>query len=83
MREQGRGIVIIGHRRHPEVEGTMGQATQGMSLVETVADVEQLQGEDPIQIADVTETTLSVDNAAAIVEALKKTLSVHRRTEEG
>jgi len=72
MREQGRGIVMIGHRGHPEVEGTMGQATHGMYLVETVADVELLEIEDPGQLAYVTQTTLSVDDAAAIVEALKK-----------
>ena len=72
MHEQGRGIVMIGHRGHPEVEGTMGQATQGMYLVETVADAERLQVENPDRLAYVTQTTLSVDDAAAIVEALKK-----------
>ena len=50
----------------------MGQAARGMYLVETVADVEQLEVEDPAQLAYVTQTTLSVDDAAAIVEALKK-----------
>ncbi len=72
MHDQGRGIVMIGHRGHPEVEGTMGQATRGMYLVETVADVDQLEVEDPARLAYVTQTTLSVDDAAAIVEALKK-----------
>ena len=72
MREQGRGIVMIGHRGHPEVEGTMGQATQGMYLVETVADAERLEVEDPGKLAYVTQTTLSVDDAAAIVNALRK-----------
>jgi 4-hydroxy-3-methylbut-2-enyl diphosphate reductase len=72
MREQGRGIVMIGHRGHPEVEGTMGQATSGMHLVETVADAERLEVEDPDRLAYVTQTTLSVDDAAAIVEALRK-----------
>jgi 4-hydroxy-3-methylbut-2-enyl diphosphate reductase len=72
MREQGRGIVVIGHRGHPEVEGTMGQATSGMYLVETVADAERLEVDDPAQLAYVTQTTLSVDDAAAIVEALRK-----------
>jgi 4-hydroxy-3-methylbut-2-enyl diphosphate reductase len=72
MREQGRGIIMIGHRGHPEVEGTMGQATRGMYLVETVADAERLQVEDPQQLAYVTQTTLSVDDAAAIVAALKQ-----------
>ena len=50
----------------------MGQATSGMHLVETVADAERLEVEDPEQLAYVTQTTLSVDDAAAIVEALKK-----------
>jgi len=72
MREQGRGIVMIGHRGHPEVEGTMGQATRGMYLVETVEDVLRLEVEDPSQLAYVTQTTLSVDDAAAIVDALKR-----------
>jgi 4-hydroxy-3-methylbut-2-en-1-yl diphosphate reductase len=72
MRAQGRGIVMIGHRGHPEVEGTMGQATSGMYLVETVADAERLEVENPDQLAYVTQTTLSVDDAAAIVEALRK-----------
>ena len=72
MREQGRGIVMIGHRGHPEVEGTMGQATQGMYLVETVADVERLEVEDPARLAYVTQTTLSVDDAAAIVTVLRR-----------
>jgi 4-hydroxy-3-methylbut-2-en-1-yl diphosphate reductase len=72
MREQGRSIVMIGHRGHPEVEGTMGQATSGMHLVETVADAERLELENPEQLAYVTQTTLSVDDAAAIVDALKR-----------
>ncbi|MEK7439072.1 MAG: 4-hydroxy-3-methylbut-2-enyl diphosphate reductase [Pseudomonadota bacterium] len=72
MREQGRGIVMIGHRGHPEVEGTMGQATQGMYLVETIADAERLEVGDAGQLAYVTQTTLSVDDAAAIVAALKR-----------
>ncbi|MBI5910787.1 MAG: 4-hydroxy-3-methylbut-2-enyl diphosphate reductase [Betaproteobacteria bacterium] len=72
MREQGRGIVMIGHRGHPEVEGTMGQAARGMYLVETVADVLRLEVEDSSQLAYVTQTTLSVDDAAAIVLALKQ-----------
>jgi 4-hydroxy-3-methylbut-2-enyl diphosphate reductase len=71
MREQGREIVMIGHRGHPEVEGTMGQAAGGIYLVETVADVERLRAGDPDNLAYVTQTTLSVDDAAAIVKALK------------
>ncbi len=72
--EQGYEIVMIGHRGHPEVEGTMGQAsgkTAGhMYLVENVEDVSQLQISNPQKLAYVTQTTLSVDDAASIVKAL-------------
>ena len=71
MREAGREIVMIGHRGHPEVEGTMGQSAQGMVLVETEQDVARLQVRDPLKLSYVTQTTLSVDDAAAIVAALK------------
>ncbi|MDZ7652094.1 MAG: 4-hydroxy-3-methylbut-2-enyl diphosphate reductase [Burkholderiaceae bacterium] len=71
MRAQGREIVMIGHAGHPEVEGTMGQSDQGMHLVETVADVARLAVRDPDRLAYVTQTTLSLDDAAAIVDALK------------
>ena len=71
MREQGREIVMIGHKGHPEVEGTMGQVTNGIHLVETPADVATLQVADPDKLAYVTQTTLSVDDAAAIVESLR------------
>src|SRR3954465_6638361 len=70
MRDAGREIVMIGHRGHPEVEGTMGQATAGMYLVETVEDVARLEVCDPQQLAYVTQTTLSVDDAAMVVAAL-------------
>ncbi len=71
MRAEGREIVMIGHRGHPEAEGTMGQAASGMHLVETVADVATLTVADPLRLAWVTQTTLSVDDAAAIVAALR------------
>ncbi len=71
MREQGREIVMIGHRGHPEVEGTMGQAGDGMYLVETTEDVARLEVKDPDRLAFVTQTTLSVDDAGAVVTALK------------
>jgi len=71
MREQGREIVIIGHAGHPEVEGTMGQCDGGVYLVESAADVATLMVRDPAQLAYVTQTTLSVDDAAQIVAALK------------
>jgi 4-hydroxy-3-methylbut-2-enyl diphosphate reductase len=71
MRDQGREIVMIGHRGHPEVEGTMGQAGGGMYLVESPADVAALEVKDPQRLAYVTQTTLSVDDAATIIAALK------------
>jgi 4-hydroxy-3-methylbut-2-enyl diphosphate reductase len=72
MLRAGREIVMIGHRGHPEAEGTMGQAEAGMHLVETVEDVAGLSVREPSKLAYVTQTTLSVDDAAAIVEALKQ-----------
>jgi 4-hydroxy-3-methylbut-2-en-1-yl diphosphate reductase len=71
QRAAGREIVMIGHRGHPEVEGTMGQAADGMHLVERVDDVVHLQPKNPDMLAYVTQTTLSVDDAAAVVAALK------------
>ena len=71
MHEQGYEIVMIGHRGHPEVEGTMGQAEGGMYLVETPDDVALLQVADPDRLAYVTQTTLSMDDAARVVEALR------------
>jgi 4-hydroxy-3-methylbut-2-en-1-yl diphosphate reductase len=70
MLREGHEIVMIGHRGHPEAEGTMGQATRGMHLVETVADVAKLEPTTD-QLSYVTQTTLSVDDAAAIIAALK------------
>jgi len=70
-RAEAREVVMIGHRGHPEVEGTMGQSEGGMYLVENVADVERLAVRDPDKLAYVTQTTLSVDDAAAIVAALR------------
>ena len=72
MLQAGRELVMIGHRGHPEAEGTMGQAKSGMHLIETVSDAEQLEVRDPERLAYVTQTTLSVDDAAAIVEVLKR-----------
>ncbi|MFW2456918.1 4-hydroxy-3-methylbut-2-enyl diphosphate reductase [Methyloversatilis discipulorum] len=71
MRDAGREIVMIGHKGHPEVEGTMGQSEGGMYLVETVADVQSLRVTDPDKLAYVTQTTLSVDDAQIIVDALR------------
>ncbi|MEO7493966.1 MAG: 4-hydroxy-3-methylbut-2-enyl diphosphate reductase [Massilia sp.] len=72
MRRQGCEIVMIGHDGHPEVEGTMGQAEAGMHLVETVADVDGLQVANPDLLAYVSQTTLSVDDTADIIAALKR-----------
>jgi 4-hydroxy-3-methylbut-2-enyl diphosphate reductase len=72
MRKQGCEIVMIGHDGHPEVEGTMGQTEAGMYLVETVEDVQQLQVNNPDQLAYVSQTTLSVDDTAEIIDALKQ-----------
>jgi 4-hydroxy-3-methylbut-2-enyl diphosphate reductase len=70
LREAGYEIVMIGHKGHPEVEGTMGQASGGMYLVETPEDVAQLNVARPDRLAYVTQTTLSVDDAAKVVVAL-------------
>jgi 4-hydroxy-3-methylbut-2-enyl diphosphate reductase len=72
MRKQGCEIIMIGHDGHPEVEGTMGQTEQGMHLVETVADVATLSVGNPDQLAYVSQTTLSVDDTADIIDALKR-----------
>jgi 4-hydroxy-3-methylbut-2-enyl diphosphate reductase len=72
MRDQGREIVMIGHRGHPEVEGTMGQSEGGMHLVEGPDDVNSLKVSDENNLAYVTQTTLSMDDAARTVAALKK-----------
>ena len=71
MLRAGHEIVMIGHRGHPEAEGTMGQAASGMHLVETVDDVATLRVASPERLSYVTQTTLSVDDARAIVAALK------------
>jgi 4-hydroxy-3-methylbut-2-enyl diphosphate reductase len=71
MRQDGFDIVMIGHKGHPEVEGTMGQSGEGMYLVEDTDDVQALALADPERIAYVTQTTLSVDDASAIINALK------------
>lgn len=72
MRQEGFDIVMIGHKGHPEVEGTMGQSGEGMHLVEDIEDVLKLDLPDPQRIAYVTQTTLSVDDASAIIDALKE-----------
>lgn len=73
--KQGRECVLIGHAGHPEVEGTMGQYTSeqgGMYLVETPEDVVKLKVKNPDDLAFVTQTTLSVDDASIVIDALRK-----------
>ncbi|QXR34793.1 4-hydroxy-3-methylbut-2-enyl diphosphate reductase [Alcaligenes aquatilis] len=72
MRAEGREIIMIGHVGHPEVEGTLGQADGGMYLVETPEDVANLNVADPDKLAFVTQTTLSVDDAAVVAQALRE-----------
>ncbi len=71
MRGQGREIVMIGHKGHPEVQGTMGQSNNGMYLVEGPDDVAKLQVKDETHLAFVTQTTLSVDDAQVTIDALQ------------
>ncbi len=72
MRKEGMHIIMIGHRGHPEVEGTMGQAPDGIQLVENIKDVEALDIPANAPVAYVTQTTLSVDETKEIVDALKQ-----------
>ncbi|MFW5431817.1 MAG: 4-hydroxy-3-methylbut-2-enyl diphosphate reductase [Methylophilaceae bacterium] len=71
MRKLGMELVMIGHKGHPEVEGTMGQSDEGIFLVEMPEDVHKLQVSDPDKLAYVTQTTLSMDDAAQVITALK------------
>lgn len=71
MHRQQREIIMIGHRGHPEVEGTMGQVAGGIHLVENVDDVARLNVANPDALSYVTQTTLSVDDAVSIVAALR------------
>jgi 4-hydroxy-3-methylbut-2-enyl diphosphate reductase len=71
-RQQGTECILIGHAGHPEVEGTMGQAGDGIYLIETVEDVLKLTVTDPGNLAYITQTTLSLDDTARVIEALRK-----------
>jgi len=71
QRRHGTEVVLIGHAGHPEVEGTLGQATDGMYLVENVEDVARLAVRDPANLSYATQTTLSLDDTARIVAALR------------
>ena len=70
-RRDGIEVILIGHAGHPEVEGTMGQAADGIHLIETVEDIDLLQVVDDARLAYVTQTTLSVDDTTRIVEKLR------------
>lgn len=69
---QGREVILIGHKGHPEVEGTSGRVPGGVHLVSTVEDVAQLSVRDTDKVAYVTQTTLSVDDTRDVIEALKE-----------
>ena len=72
MRKGAREVIMIGHKGHPEVEGTMGQSDDGMYLVETAAEVARLQVAHPENLSFVTQTTLSVDDASIVIDELRK-----------
>jgi 4-hydroxy-3-methylbut-2-enyl diphosphate reductase len=71
MRDHGREVIMIGHEGHPEAEGTLGQSESGMYLVESEEAVARLQVRDPQKLAYVTQTTLSIDDCARVIAALK------------
>ncbi|WP_271009041.1 4-hydroxy-3-methylbut-2-enyl diphosphate reductase [Paucibacter sp. B51] len=71
LHREGYEFIMIGHKGHPEVEGTMGQLSEGIYLVEEASDVPHVRVKDPSKLAVVTQTTLSVDDAAEILAAVK------------
>ncbi|MFG6449674.1 4-hydroxy-3-methylbut-2-enyl diphosphate reductase [Roseateles sp. BYS180W] len=72
LRKEGYEFIMIGHKGHPEVEGTMGQLSDGIYLVEEVSDVAHVRVNDPSKLAVVTQTTLSVDDTAQIIQAVRQ-----------
>ena len=70
--DQGYTIIMIGHAGHEEVEGTMGEAPEAITLVETIADADSVEVADPEHVAFITQTTLSVDETAEIIEHLRE-----------
>ncbi len=82
--QDGYTIVLVGHQGHEEVEGTMGEAPERMVLVQDVADVDELEVEDPERVAYVTQTTLAVDETSAILARLRERFpkAVGPRTED-
>ncbi len=71
-RLEGHDVIVIGHKGHPEVEGTLGQSGTGMHLVSHIEDIDGISVPDPDKVAYVSQTTLSVDDTATIIDALKK-----------
>lgn len=82
LAKEGYEFVMIGHKGHPEVEGTMGQLSDGIYLVEEVEDVAQVTVRDPSRLAVVTQTTLSVDDAAEILAAVKRRFPLVREPKQ-
>jgi 4-hydroxy-3-methylbut-2-en-1-yl diphosphate reductase len=82
LHKEGYEFIMIGHKGHPEVEGTMGQLTEGIYLVEDVADVQKVQPRQTDRLAVVTQTTLSVDDAAEITAAVQARFPQVRRPKQ-
>jgi len=82
LHKEGFEFIMIGHKGHPEVEGTMGQLTEGIYLVEDVEDVQSAQVTKPDRLAVVTQTTLSVDDAAEILAAVKRRFPLVREPKQ-
>ncbi len=80
---EGYTVLLVGHAGHEEVEGTLGEAPEATILVETVADAERVELADPLRVAYVTQTTLSVDETAEIVEALRNRFPAIEGPDEG
>lgn len=72
QRQDHREIIVIGHKGHPEVEGTLGQSDSGMHLISNLEDIDKLEITQPEKLAYVSQTTLSVDDTATIISELKK-----------
>jgi 4-hydroxy-3-methylbut-2-enyl diphosphate reductase len=82
LHKEGYDFIMIGHKGHPEVEGTMGQLNEGIYLVEDVADVQTVQVAQTDKLAVVTQTTLSVDDAAEILAAVKRRFPLVRQPKQ-
>lgn len=82
LAKEGYEFLMIGHKGHPEVEGTMGQLLEGIYLVEDVADVARVQPRQTEKLAVVTQTTLSVDDAASILAAIRQRFPLVREPKQ-